>query len=310
MYWIKERNEKMYIYIYIYFFCASWRSYCCSGPFREDPDILMGYEIQTSSWSYAISRASELGINLRQELSRIPKEKVMDGASDIYGSRHTSEIHVVGEYANYRVHSFSLYYRISLFDDIIVYWLLFCNGFALTKSYKGRIVLNVWRLLRSELALTSYSFENTVFHVLHQRVPLFSPAQLAAWWCDGPLARSGIFVHTVSRCGALERAVFIGVFMGHCNASSMYINIHCIPAHKSRFTYIYSHVRISLFFFCCWMIDGECFDILERASPAQFTCSMSSTSFFKQANLLAFLAFFSMRSSIEVRYEGLVEIVK
>jgi DNA polymerase zeta len=33
----------------------------------------------------------------------------------------------------------------------------------------GRIWLNVWRLMRSELTLTSYSLENTVFHALHER---------------------------------------------------------------------------------------------------------------------------------------------
>ena len=33
----------------------------------------------------------------------------------------------------------------------------------------GRIVLNIWRLLRSELALTSYTLESCVYHVLHYR---------------------------------------------------------------------------------------------------------------------------------------------
>lgn len=57
----------------------------------------MGYEIQMSSWGYALARASELGINLRQELSRVPSEKVMDSVTDTYGSRHTSEIHITGK---------------------------------------------------------------------------------------------------------------------------------------------------------------------------------------------------------------------
>ena len=33
----------------------------------------------------------------------------------------------------------------------------------------GRIVLNLWRILRSDMALNIYTLENVVFHVLHQR---------------------------------------------------------------------------------------------------------------------------------------------
>ena len=33
----------------------------------------------------------------------------------------------------------------------------------------GRIVLNIWRLMRAELNLTSYTLENLVYHILHQR---------------------------------------------------------------------------------------------------------------------------------------------
>jgi DNA polymerase zeta len=33
----------------------------------------------------------------------------------------------------------------------------------------GRHVLNMWRVMRSELSLSSYTFENAVFHVLRRR---------------------------------------------------------------------------------------------------------------------------------------------
>ena len=46
----------------------------------------------------------------------------------------------------------------------------------------GRITINVWRVLRKELALTSYSFESTVFQVLHQRVPMFPFQSLTRWY--------------------------------------------------------------------------------------------------------------------------------
>lgn len=40
---------------------------------------------------------------------------------------------------------------------------------ASTFKVSGRHILNVWRICRSEVNLTQYSFENVVFHLLHQR---------------------------------------------------------------------------------------------------------------------------------------------
>lgn len=44
-------------------------------------------------------------------------------------------------------------------------------GLRTTSTFKvvGRHVFNMWRLMRTELNLTSYSFENAVFHTLHRR---------------------------------------------------------------------------------------------------------------------------------------------
>lgn len=46
----------------------------------------------------------------------------------------------------------------------------------------GRILLDVWRLLRPELALTSYTFENVMFHILHRRCALHSHRELTRLW--------------------------------------------------------------------------------------------------------------------------------
>lgn len=46
----------------------------------------------------------------------------------------------------------------------------------------GRIVLDMWRLMRHEVALQSYTFENIVYHILHRRVPLYSHKDLSFWW--------------------------------------------------------------------------------------------------------------------------------
>ncbi|KAK8869691.1 hypothetical protein IAR55_000259 [Kwoniella newhampshirensis] len=53
-----------------------------------------------------------------------------------------------------------------------------------TSTFKvaGRHILNIWRICRSEVNLNQYTFENVVFHILHQRVPHYSPANLTALW--------------------------------------------------------------------------------------------------------------------------------
>lgn len=46
----------------------------------------------------------------------------------------------------------------------------------------GRIILDVWRLMRHEIALQSYTFESIMYHILHRRVPLHSFKDLSFWW--------------------------------------------------------------------------------------------------------------------------------
>lgn len=43
---------------------------------RFDPDILVGYEVQMHSWGYLLQRAAVLGLDLCQQLSRIPGGEV------------------------------------------------------------------------------------------------------------------------------------------------------------------------------------------------------------------------------------------
>lgn len=45
----------------------------------------------------------------------------------------------------------------------------------------GRHVLNLWRIMRSEQTLTSYTFENIAFHVLQQRIPRYAFSTLSEW---------------------------------------------------------------------------------------------------------------------------------
>lgn len=97
-----------------------------------DPDIFAGYEIETASWGYLIQRGYALNLNLNNALSRIPAEKLKMPVID------EEDQHDLGDYNS-------------------------------EQKIPGRILLDVWRLMRHEIALTSYTFENISYHVLHRR---------------------------------------------------------------------------------------------------------------------------------------------
>ena len=120
------------------------------SPHRHDPDIILGYEVTMTSWGYLIDRAATLNVNLTNQLSRTPSNHIF---SSIRSSRNI---------------------LISLFTDQPENKLIVDRAGSGTgirqKSpsqvrIPGRIVLSVWRLLKKELALTSYSFESTFFQV-------------------------------------------------------------------------------------------------------------------------------------------------
>uniref|UniRef100_A0A8C7UBM9 DNA polymerase zeta catalytic subunit n=1 Tax=Oncorhynchus mykiss TaxID=8022 RepID=A0A8C7UBM9_ONCMY len=131
---------------------------------RFDPDILVGYEVQMRSWGYLLQRASALGVDLCQQLSRVPgnaKENHFAAERDEYRADTMTEIHII-----------------------------------------GRIVINLWRIMKTEVTLNNYSFENVAFHVLHQRFPLYSPRSLSDWFDHNTdLYRWKVVDHYVSRVG-------------------------------------------------------------------------------------------------------------
>lgn len=110
-----------------------------------DPDIFAGYEIEMSSWGYVIQRGYAIDINMPALLSRVTSEKI----SKIV--HNDDERDVDGE-SDYEI------------------------------KLAGRIFLNVWRLLRSEIALTSYTFENVMYHILHRRIPAHTFRDRTKMW--------------------------------------------------------------------------------------------------------------------------------
>ncbi|XP_034622780.1 DNA polymerase zeta catalytic subunit [Trachemys scripta elegans] len=111
---------------------------------RYDPDIMLGYEVQMHSWGYLLQRAAALSVDLCQMISRVPDDKKEN--------RFAAEQDEYGSDTMSEIH--------------IV----------------GRIILNLWRMMRNEVTLTNYTFENVGFHVLHQRFPLFTSRVLSDWF--------------------------------------------------------------------------------------------------------------------------------
>jgi DNA polymerase zeta len=109
-----------------------------------DPDVVCGWEIQSSSWGYLGARGHKYGLCSRRQhvttmltkvagldigelMSRAPV-RASSNSSDQWSIRHTSTFRVA-----------------------------------------GRHVLNTWRIMRTELELSMYTLENTVFHLLRRR---------------------------------------------------------------------------------------------------------------------------------------------
>ncbi|KAK2182752.1 hypothetical protein NP493_337g00018 [Ridgeia piscesae] len=96
------------------------------------------------SWGYILKRASKLDIKLCPRLSRLPE-----------GERENTHSVEKDEYGADHMSEIHI---------------------------AGRITLNLWRILRHEVTLNVYTFENVAYHVLHRRIPLYSLQALTAWF--------------------------------------------------------------------------------------------------------------------------------
>ena len=106
---------------------------------RIDPDVVVGFEIQKLSWSYLVRRAIKLKVNeFISQISRLPKakrESLLRLGISKKGEGKADPVLCVPQ-------------------DLVI---------------AGRVVLNLWRILRSEIALNIYTFENCCFQILKER---------------------------------------------------------------------------------------------------------------------------------------------
>jgi DNA polymerase zeta len=126
-----------------------------------DPDILIGWEVQRGSLGFLAERAAHLGINLLQRISRIPiddKKLKITKNSDEEASTSIEDV-VDDEWG--RTHASGVHVG-------------------------GRIVLNLWRLMRGEVKINMYRMESVAEEVLRRKVPLISTRVLNRWFASGP----------------------------------------------------------------------------------------------------------------------------
>ena len=126
---------------------------------KWDPDFVGGYEVHKLSLGYLLQRAQlAYKLDLCSELSRTP----------FSGTNKFDEGDAWGRRKTNSIH------------------------------IAGRLVLNVWRLMRKEVALNIYTFENVCWRILQRRVPHYSFRSLSDWFDDGAL-RSRTLDHCLSR---------------------------------------------------------------------------------------------------------------
>ncbi|GFS12492.1 DNA polymerase zeta catalytic subunit-like [Elysia marginata] len=135
---------------------------------RFDPDILVGYEIQMLSWGFLLQRGAHLGLDMCSKIARVQDSKENNQFSASKDEWGADHM-----------------------SEIHV---------------SGRVVLNLWRIIRHEVALNVYTFENVAFHILHQRIPLYSFRSLTKWFSHKThLPRWRVLEHYIIRVkGQLE----------------------------------------------------------------------------------------------------------
>ncbi|XP_022897924.1 DNA polymerase zeta catalytic subunit isoform X3 [Olea europaea var. sylvestris] len=141
----------------------------------SDPDVLMGWDVQSGSLGFLAERAVHLGIGLLNTISRSPsKSNICSRGLNFSGKEKVNEMiyeSVAAEVVN--------------LENAVVEdeW---GRTHASGVHVGGRIVLNIWRLMRSEVKLNMYTVEAVVEAVLRRKVPFIHFSVLTKWFSSGP----------------------------------------------------------------------------------------------------------------------------
>ncbi|CAL1407382.1 unnamed protein product [Linum trigynum] len=139
-----------------------------------DPDVLMGWDIQSGSIGFLAERAAHLGLGFLKSISRTPFQTEQDADT---------------EAANKGLMDIALH-ESSTADNELMGDAVIEDEWGRTHAsgvhVVGRIVLNVWRLVRSEVKLNMYTIEAVSEAVLRRKTPSISFRVLTRWFASGP----------------------------------------------------------------------------------------------------------------------------
>ncbi|KAH9689284.1 DNA polymerase zeta catalytic subunit [Citrus sinensis] len=167
-----------------------------------DPDILMGWDIQGGSLGFLAERAAHLGIGLLNDISRTPLESKMAA-----GDSEISERGITDNMLAEPVVAESLLAKDAIIEDE---W---GRTHASGLHVGGRIVLNVWRLMRGEVKLNMYTVEAVAETVLRRKIPSIPFRVLTKWFASGPgRARYRCVEYVINRTSELARVFGIDFF--------------------------------------------------------------------------------------------------
>jgi DNA polymerase zeta len=123
--------------------------------FREyDPDILVGFETETQSIGYICKRGEALTIQLATMLSRVPV--TLRPLNESYYNQRLLQ----------RANEFGVDDQIPNKQNTKNKYTYFNQKWGQAVKINGRVIINLWRIVASEINLTNYDFDNVCFHIL------------------------------------------------------------------------------------------------------------------------------------------------
>ncbi|XP_073158485.1 DNA polymerase zeta catalytic subunit isoform X2 [Henckelia pumila] len=140
-----------------------------------DPDVIMGWDVQSGSLGFLAERAGYLGLGLLNNISRARSE-----TNEALIEFEISEKNMVKEMLSESEAGEAAHLRNILIEDE---W---GRTHASGVHVGGRIVLNIWRLMRNEIKLNIYTVEAVAETVLRRRVPSIHWKVLNKWFSSGP----------------------------------------------------------------------------------------------------------------------------
>lgn len=144
----------------------------------------MGWEVQGCSLGLLAERAANLGVGLLKELSRTPPKAQAQSFKTEADANPDGDGKAKAQELRNSVFSDMAPLEAGVQDSVISDEWGRTNGSGLFIG--GRIVLNLWRIMRGEVKLGIYTLEAVAEAVLRRRVPRIPCRTLTRWFARGP----------------------------------------------------------------------------------------------------------------------------